>query len=113
MLKILVIECLLSCVLGAIAFRLAWAFSSSKAVAWGVALLLAAAVLLLLPGEMDEWLIRDYGGNPFHALDVSPFAVNLLRALSLLAGAWLASLAVRRRVKLGLNENPPRYKDFP
>ncbi len=112
MLHILVIECLFSGVLGAVAFRLAWAFSSSKKVAWGVAILLAVVVLLVLPGEIDEWLIRDYGGKPFHALAMSPFAVNLLRALCLLVGAWLASLAVRRRLKLGLEENP-RYKDFP
>ena len=112
MVRILVVQCMLAGLVGAITFRLAWAFGHSRKLAWTVAIILAAVLLLVLPGTIDEWMIREYGGRPSHALAQSPFAVNLLGALSLLLGAWLASLVVRRRIRLGLEEDA-RDKDFP
>jgi hypothetical protein len=112
MVRILVIQCILAGLLGAIAYRLAWAFGHSRKLAWTVAIILATVVLFVLPGTIDDWIIREYGGRPSQALDLGPFVVNLLGALCLLLGAWLASLVVRRRIRLGLEEEPP-YKDFP
>lgn len=112
MVRILVIQCMLAGLLGAIAYRLAWAFGQSRKLAWAVAIILAAVVLFVLPGTIDDWIIREYGGRPSHALALSPFVVNSLGALCLLIGAWLASLMVRWRIRLGLEEDPP-YKDFP
>lgn len=112
MVRVILIQCTLAALLGAIAFRLAWAFGHSRRLAWAVAIILAAVVLLVLPGTIDDWIIREYGGRPSRALALGPFVVNSLGALCLLLGAWLASLVVRRRIRLGLEEDA-HYKDFP
>jgi len=112
MLKILIIEVLLSGVLGAILFRLIWALTRSKVGSWTGILIAAIVIMIFVPGHVDESLITEYGGKLPVSRELSPFMVNLLHCLGLVAGAWLASLAVAARKKIGL-EDEPTYKDFP
>ena len=112
MLKILIIEILFSTVLGAVLFRLLWALIRSKIAAWSGVLIAAVIIIVFLPGHVDKSLIMEYGGKPPLSHELSPFIVSTLRCLGLVFGAWLASLAVAARKKIGL-EDEPTYKDFP
>lgn len=112
MLKILIIEILLSAVLGAILFRLVCALTRSQTSSWVSILITSAIIIFLVPGHVDEQLIIEYGGKLPAPYELSPFVVNLLRCLGLIAGAWLASLAIAARKKRGL-EDKPSYDDFP
>ncbi len=112
MLKILIIEILLSGVLGAILFRLLWALTRSKAGSWAGVLIASVIIIIFVPGHVDESLIAEYGGRLPVSRELAPFMVNLLHCLGLAFGAWLASLAVAARKKIGL-EDEPSYKDFP
>ncbi|GEM_PF-1240033 len=112
MLKILIIEILLSAVLGAILYRLVWALTRSKVASWAGVLIASAIIMIFVPGHIDETLIVEYGGKLPVTHDLSPLTVNLLRCLGLVAGAGLASLAVAVRKKMGLEDKPP-YDDFP
>lgn len=109
MFRILIMECMLSGVFGAIAFRLAWAFSKNRKISWGVVGMFAIIILIFVSEKID---VRAYGEKPSDALSQIPFAINLLRDLCLVGGAWLASHVIKRREKLGL-EKHPRFKDFP
>lgn len=111
MFKILLIEGILSLLIGAVVFRLAWAFGKSKRASWGVTILLAVIVLVFSPGHIDSGLIGEYGGGRALPL-LTPFCLRSLRTLCLLAGAWLASRVVAKRQKMGL-ENDQKYEDFP
>ena len=111
MFKILIIEGILSLLIGAVVFRLAWAFGKSNGVSWGLTAFLAVIVLIFSPGQIDSGLIGEYGGG--RALSfLSPFLLRALRALCVLVGAWLASRVVAKRRKMGL-ENDEEYRDFP
>jgi len=112
MIRILSIEILLSIVVGAVFYRLLWAFTRNKLACWIGIFSFLAIVLLFLPGHIDETLITEFGGKlpPKHQL--SPLMVNLLRCLGLLAGAFLASTVIAKRKKIGLEDKPP-YDDFP
>jgi len=112
MLKILIIEVLLSVVLGAILFRLLWALTRSKLASWLGILIASVIIMVFVPGHVDESLIAEYGGKLPVSRNFSPFMVNLMHCLGLVSGAWLASLAVAARKKIGL-EDEPSYKDFP
>ncbi|TCK17994.1 hypothetical protein DFR30_1253 [Thiogranum longum] len=112
MLKILSIEILLSAVLGAILFRLVCALTRSNTLSWAAVVISAGIILFFVPGHVDERLIVEYGGKLPLPYELSPLVVNLLRCLGLVAGAWLASLAVAKRKKMGLEDEPP-YDDFP
>lgn len=112
MLRILIIEILLTGIIGAVLFRLAWALTKKKTVSWASVLVLAAVIMLFVPGHIDETLIVEYGGRLPAEHDFAPVIVNLLRSLGLLAGAWLASLAIARRKQMGLEDKPP-FDDFP
>ncbi|WP_293650482.1 hypothetical protein, partial [Thiolapillus sp.] len=106
------IEFLLMFVIGAVVFRLTWAFTQKKLPCWSSVLILVAIILLLVPGHIDETLIVEFGGKtpPKHLL--SPLAVNLLRCVGVLLGAWLATTVIGKRKKIGLEDKPP-YDDFP
>lgn len=112
MIRIMIIECILSGTFGAISFRLAWAFSKNRKVSWGVAIILGVAVLIFVPGGIDAGLISEYGGKPSSTMILPPIAISIFRSLCLLVGAWLASLVVRYREKMGL-ERDYGFKDFP
>lgn len=112
MFKILIIEILLSVILGAILFRFVWALTRSKGAAWAGVLIATILVMIFVPGHVDENLIIEYGGKLPVSPNLSPFMVNILHCLGLVAGAWLASMAVTTRKKMGL-EDDPSYKDFP
>jgi hypothetical protein len=112
MIRVLVIECLLSALTGAIAFRLAWAFSKNWKIAWGLTILLALLAVFQFPGILDHWLVREFQKGVPPSLPMGPFTINALHSLCLLAGAGIASLVVSWRVRLGLDEEA-RYKDFP
>ena len=112
LIRILSIEFLLMFVIGAVVFRLTWAFTQKKLPCWSSVLILVAIILLLVPGHIDETLIVEFGGKtpPKHLL--SPLAVNLLRCVGVLLGAWLATTVIGKRKKIGLEDKPP-YDDFP
>ena len=112
MLKILIIEVILSCVLGAVVFRLSWALTKSQLASWTVVFIISAIILFFFSGTINEDFIAEYAGEPSIADNLSPLIVNLLRCTGLLIGAWLASLAITSRKKIGL-EDEPTYKDFP
>ncbi|RTZ72761.1 MAG: hypothetical protein DSZ00_03845 [Gammaproteobacteria bacterium] len=112
MIRILSIEILLAVVFGAILYRVAWTFTRNTLVCWSVVLLLAAAILLFVPGHIDQALINEFGCKLPPRYELTPLVVNLLRCLGLVVGAGLASLAVTKRRKLGLEDKPP-YDDFP
>ena len=112
MLRILIIEILLTGIIGAVLFRLAWALTKKKTVAWTSILIVAAAIMLFVPGHIDEMLIIEYGGKLPVEHDLAPVSVNLLRCLGLLAGAALAALAIAKRKKIGLEDQPP-FDDYP
>src|SRR5487761_1377342 len=63
MFKILIIEGILSLLIGAVVFRLAWAFGKSNGVSWGLTAFLAVIVLIFSPGQIDSGLIGEYGGG--------------------------------------------------
>jgi len=105
MLKILIIEILLSGVLGAILFRLIWALTRSKTGSWAGVLIAAVIIIVFVPGHVDESLVVEYGGKLPISRELSPFMVNLLHCLGLVVGAWLASMAVAARKKLVLKMN--------
>lgn len=63
MYKILIIEILLSGVLGAILFRFIWALTRSKAGSWTGVLIAAVIIIVFVPGHVDENLIVEYGGK--------------------------------------------------
>ena len=107
MFKILIIEILLSVVLGAILFRLVWALTRSQVAAWAGVLIACITVMVFVPGHVDENLIIEYGGKFPVSRNLSPFMVNILHCLGLVVGAWLASMAVTTRKKLDLKMTRP------
>ncbi|HHH38197.1 MAG TPA: hypothetical protein ENK50_01300 [Sedimenticola sp.] len=112
MIKLLIIETGLFVVIGAVVFRLAWAFTKKWRVAWGSILVLAAILFIFVPGTLDESLIIEFGGKHPPKFDFNPLEINLFRCLGLVLGAWLASRILAARKRLGLEDEPP-FDDFP
>ncbi|BAO44891.1 hypothetical protein [Thiolapillus brandeum] len=112
MIRIISIEFLLMFVVGAVTFRLVWAFTGKTLPCWISVLLLAALILLFVPGHIDESLIVEFGGKLPEKYPLTPLALNLLRCAGLLLGALLAAIVIRKRKKIGLEDQPP-YDDFP
>ena len=112
MIRILSIEFLLMFVIGAISFRLVWAFTGKMLPCWIAVILLAVLILLFVPGHIDESLIVEFGGKLPEKYPLSPFALNLLRSAGLLLGAGLAAIVLAKRKAIGLEDTPP-YDDFP
>ena len=111
MARVLLVECLLGAIAGAIAFRLSFAASRNTRVCWSVVLVLVAAAFFLLPSAPDPWMVREFGG-PLPGPPLSPLLVRSLHGLCVLTGAWVSWLVVRVRIRTGLEENP-RFRDFP
>lgn len=112
MFRILIIEILLIGIIGAVLYRLAWAFTKKQIVSWLSVFAAAAAIMFFLPGHIDESLVAEYGGKLPLEHTPAPVIVNLLRCLGLIIGALLASWVVAARKKIGLEDKPP-YKNFP
>ncbi|HVC30782.1 MAG TPA: hypothetical protein VND24_06315 [Steroidobacteraceae bacterium] len=110
MIRILIIEFMLSGVIGAVVFRLAWAFTKQTKPAWG-AIIVVAIVVVLVPGSVDGWMLHEAGPSLAREPHAS-LVLALLRGVALIAGAWLTSAIVAKRKRMGL-EDEPRYKDFP
>lgn len=111
MVRILLVECLLGALAGAIAFRLSFAASRSPRIGWVVALVLAAAAFFLLPSSPDPWMVREFGGL-LPGPPLSPFPVRSLHGLCVLTGSGFSWFVVRSRIRAGIEENP-RFRDFP
>ena len=108
--RILIIEFILIGIIGAVFYRLAWAFTSKHSVSWAVVLIIMAAMYFFVPGNIDDFLIQEYGGISMASLH--PFLIMMLRSAELIVGACLAAIIVIRREKKGLGKEPP-FKDFP
>jgi hypothetical protein len=63
MLRVLIIECLLFALFGAIAFRLLYAFIARTWAVWGISLLLIALISALTSGVVDPHLVQEFGGD--------------------------------------------------
>ncbi|WP_051848845.1 hypothetical protein [Thiomonas sp. FB-Cd] len=101
--RILLIETLLFGLLGAVVFRLLFAFIRRLGIVWLLSLVAALGVSFTVSGSLDPRLLREWGSA---SASVSPLLIRALRALAWLAGAVLAQFAVARRARLGL-EPPP------
>lgn len=103
MLRILFIECLFSALLGAVIFRLAYAFLQRRCCAWAVALLTALLLGIGVSGVLHPYLVRSLAETS-NRLIPPPWFSQLSRSLCYLAGAWLADRVVRRRERLGFGQ---------
>ncbi|WP_291522752.1 hypothetical protein [Acidithiobacillus sp.] len=103
MLRILFIECLFSALLGAVIFRLAYAFLQRRCCAWVVALLTALLLGIGVSGVLHPYLVMSLAETS-NRLIPPPWFSQLSRSLCYLAGAWLADLVVRRRERLGFGQ---------
>lgn len=111
MVRILITEFILLALIGAIAFRLAWAFSKREKVVWGTIVVIGFLVLLV-PARLDRSLIQEYGGAPPIPTHLSSVMDLFDHLLGLLSGALAASFIVAKRVKAGLDHGS-RFRDFP
>lgn len=111
MLRVLIIECLLFALLGAVAFRLLYAFIARTWAVWGISLLLIALISALTSGVVDPRLVQEFGGDSLTGF--SPGMLLAARAVAWIVGCVLAWLALRRRAALGLEqpENMPPGND--
>ena len=105
MIRILLVEILLFGLLGAIAFRLSFAFIRRMAVAWAISVLLIVVITIFLSAAVDPQLLREWSGSP-HGTSLPAIVLRAVRAAAWLLGSLLAWLAVRKRKALGL-EPPP------
>jgi hypothetical protein len=104
MIRILLVEALLFALLGAIAFRLLFAFIRRMAIAWAISVLLIVVITIFLSASVDPQLLHEWGGS-LHG-DLSAIVLRAVRAAAWLLGSLLAWLVLRKRKALGL-EPPP------
>lgn len=104
MIRILLIEALLFGLVGAIAFRLLFAFIRRMAVVWAISLLLIVVITIFIGARVDPQLLHEWGGSP--RSDLPAIVLRAVRAAVWLLGSLLAWLAARKRKALGL-EPPP------
>lgn len=111
MIRILIIELIMSGVIGAVFYRLAWAFTSKHKVSWSIILIIMTALLFFVPGSIDEFFMQEYGGIS-STENFQSILVKMIRSIGLIVGAGLATIVVVWRNKKGLGQEPP-FKDFP
>lgn len=111
MLRILIIELVLAGMIGAVCFRLAWALTKNRGVAWGIVLVEAILLSLFISGSVDVGLIHEFGGAFSATHLASPVLAGLNRVLGWIVGAGLAALIVAKRKRIGL-EDDIRFKNF-
>jgi len=107
MLRILLIECLFSALLGAIAFRLAYAVLGQRRRAWVVTLVTAVILGAAVSGYIDPHLLHDFAVHHPEALTIPPWLLQALRAGTYILGATIAAAIVKKREALGLDQQPP------
>ena len=112
MLRVLIIEFLLTGVIGAVFFRLAWAAKKNHWVSWVVVLVPAIFFSFLIQAGLDADLIHELIGASSAIHLPSPALVDLNRFLGWVIGAGLAAFIVAKRKKKGLEDDNP-FKDFP
>lgn len=105
MIRILLVETLLFTLLGAIAFRLLFAFIRRMAIAWAIGVLLIMVITIFLSASVDPQLLHEWGGS-LRGAAVPAIVLRAVRAAAWLLGSLLAWLAVRKRKALGM-EPPP------
>ena len=104
MIRILLVETLLFGLLGAIAFRLLFAFIRRMAIAWAISVLLIVVITIFLSASVDPQLLHEWGASPRSVFPA--IVLRAVRAAAWLLGSLLAWLAVRKRKALGM-EPPP------
>lgn len=104
MIRILHVETLLFGLLGAIAFRLLFAFIRRMAIAWAISVLLIVVITICVGARIDPALLHEFGASARSVL--LAIVLRAVRAAAWLLGALLAWLALRKRKVLGM-EPPP------
>ena len=105
MIRMLLVETLLFGLLGAIAFRLLFAFIRHMAIAWAISVLLIVVITIFLRADVDPQLLHEWSGSS-HGASLPAIVLRAVRAAAWLLGSLLAWLAVRKRKALGM-EPPP------
>lgn len=105
MIRILLIEVLLFGLLGAIVFRLLFAFIRRMAIAWAISVLLIVVITIFIGTRVDPQLLHEWGGS-LRSAALPAIVLRAVRAAAWLLGSLLAWLAVRKRKALGI-EPPP------
>lgn len=107
MIRLLIIECLFSALLGAIAFRLAYAFLGQRRHAWVVTLVTAVILGAAVSGYIDPHLLHDFAVRHPEALTIPPWFLQALRAGTYILGAAIAAAVIKKREALGFDHQPP------
>ena len=107
MIRVVVIECLLSFLLGAIIFRLTYGFLSQRRWTWLVTLITAAIFGVLVSGRIDPHLRHDFATHLPEIQSIPPWLIQTLRASVYLWGAWLSATIIKKREKIGYTDQPP------
>ena len=110
MIRIVIAECLLSGLLGAIVYRLAYAVLGRRAKAWIVALLTAIALGAGVSGVLDPYLLREFAAKS-SSCHLACWLVQTLRTAVYLFGAFVADRVVKKRESLGLTTSLPITPD--
>lgn len=103
MIRILLVESLLFLLLGAIAFRLSFAFLRRMVVAWAISVLLIVVITISIGARIDPALLHEFGASPRSVFPA--IVLRGVRVAAWLLGSLLAWLAVRKRKALGME--PP------
>jgi len=108
MLRVLIIECLLFGLFGAVLFRVLFALIGRTWVVWAISLVLIGGVSALTTGFIDPRTVQDFGGVALAGF--SPGLLLFARALAWVLGCMVAWIVLRRRAAKGLetpNNMPP------
>lgn len=106
MIRLLIIECLFSALLGAIAFHLAYAVLGQRC-AWVVTLVTAVSLGAAVSGYIAPHLLHDFAVRHPEALTIPPWLLQALRASTYVLGAAIAAAIIKKREALGFDHQPP------
>ncbi len=98
--RVLIIECLLFGLCGAVLFRLLFALIGRTWVVWGINLLVIAVISALTTGVIDPKTVQDFGGMALAGF--SPGMLLFVRAVAWMLGSIVAWSVLRRRAAKGL-----------
>jgi len=101
MLRVLIIECLLFALFGAVAFRLLYAFIARTWVVWVISLLLIALISALTSGVVDPHLVLEFGGDTLTGFSPGMLLAARAVAVDRWLRAGLAGVAPTRRIGPG------------
>ncbi|MCE5359593.1 hypothetical protein [Candidatus Igneacidithiobacillus taiwanensis] len=105
MLRIWIIEAVISLLLGAVVYRLSYSVLRHYCGAWVVVLLTAVLLGAGISGALDPALLHDLRAN-----EAPPptWLLPLTRALAYLFGAWIVERILHKRERLGFGPNASR-----